>query len=75
MAMADIKCIGTIMMELMEPATSILDPCSTVLKNPEKWRDESGIKDFLAATQDNNSLRQLKEVSFSSNYRWVANIS
>ncbi|MCJ1360236.1 MAG: hypothetical protein MMC33_010239 [Icmadophila ericetorum] len=61
MAMADIKCIGTIMMELMEPATSILDPCSTVLKNPEKWRDESGIKDFLAATQDNNSLRQLKE--------------
>ena len=50
------------MIELMEPATSILDPNSTNLKGPEKWRDESGIKDFLAATQ-RHSLSQLKMVS------------
>ena len=50
------------MIDLMEPATSILDPSSTVLKEPQKWRDELGIKDFLAATQ-HSSLAQLKSVS------------
>ena len=63
--MADIKRIGTIMIELMEPVTSILDPSCMVLKDPEKWRDELGIKDFLAATQC-SSLPQLKEVSLPS---------
>jgi len=53
------------MIELMEPATSILDPSSAVLKEPEKWRDELGIKDFLAATQ-RHPLPQLKEVSLPS---------
>ena len=38
-------------MELMEPATSILDPKTTTLRVPEKWSDGLGIKDFLAATQ------------------------
>jgi len=63
--MIDIKGIGVIMVELMEPTTSILNPSSTVLKNPEKWRDELGIKDFLAATQ-RDSLTQLKTVSHLS---------
>ncbi|KAL9132040.1 MAG: hypothetical protein Q9217_000168 [Psora testacea] len=63
--LADIKRIATIMIELMEPATSILDPSSTVLKNPQKWRDELGIKDFLDATQ-RNSLPELKTVSIPS---------
>jgi len=53
------------MIELMEPATSILDPISAVLEEPEKWRDELGIKDFLAATQ-RHPLPQLKEVSLPS---------
>lgn len=60
---SDIKSIGTIMVELMEPATSILDPSSTVLEEPDKWRDEVGIKDFLAATQ-RDSLSRLKEHLF-----------
>jgi len=34
--MTDIKGIGVIMIELMKPTTSILNPSSTVLKNPEK---------------------------------------
>ena len=64
--MNDIKRIGIIMVELMEPTTSILNPSSTVLKTPEKWRDELGIKDFLAATQ-RDSLAQLKTVSLPNN--------
>ena len=58
----DTKCIGIVMMELMEPATSVLDPETTVLAAPEKWRDELGIKDFLAATQ-NSPLNTLKVAS------------
>ncbi len=50
------------MIELMEPATSTLDPSSTVLKDPEKWRDDLGIKDLLGATQ-RHPLSQLKTVS------------
>ena len=50
------------MIELMEPATSILDPGSVILKEPDKWRKESGIKDFLERTQ-HRTLRELKEVS------------
>ena len=46
----------------MEPATSTLDPSSTVLKDPEKWRDDLGIKDFLGATQ-RYPLSQLKAAS------------
>ena len=38
------------MIELIEPATSILDPTLIVLKEPDKWRDQLGIKDFLGAT-------------------------
>ena len=35
-ALTDTKCIGTIMMELMEPATSILDSKTTALAAPER---------------------------------------
>jgi hypothetical protein len=57
---ADIKSIGNIMMELMDPATILLDSNSTVLREPDKWK--AGIKDFLTATQY-NSLPQLRRVS------------
>jgi hypothetical protein len=50
-------------MELMEPTTYILSPHSTELQSPEKWKDGSGVKDFLSATQY-QSLEQLKNVSF-----------
>jgi len=51
------------MMELMEPATSILDSKTTALAAPERWSDELGIKDFLAKTQ-RSPLSELKTVSF-----------
>lgn len=64
----DIKCIGNIMMELMEPGTSILDPQTTTLAYPEKWKDGLGIKDFLAATQ-HSVLSSLKKASKS--FPWL----
>jgi hypothetical protein len=64
--MADINSIGTIMIQLMEPASIFLDRKPTVLKEPDKWSDESGIKAFLAAAQqDYSSLSQLRAVSLS----------
>ena len=53
------------MMELMEPATSILEPDSIMLKDEGKWKDSLGIKDFLAATH-RSSLGELKKVSLVS---------
>ncbi len=67
--LTDRKRIASIMIELMEPSTSILDPISAVLEEPEKWRDELGIKDFLAATQ-RLPLPQLKELSLPSTLWW-----
>jgi hypothetical protein len=55
----DVCSLGFVMVELMEPTTYILDPYSTELRNPEKWRD--GIKNFLNATQK-LPLEQLKYV-------------
>lgn len=59
----DVRSLGFVMMELMEPTTYILSPHSTELRNPEKWKDGSGIKDFLSATRD-QSLEQLKNHPF-----------
>ena len=47
----DVRSIGYIMMELMEPATSFGNSRTIDLKHPEEWKDNTGIKDFLAATQ------------------------
>ena len=58
----DIKAIGYMMMELMEVKTSVLQPNSVELKNPEAWKDTTGIKDFLASTQ-HKSLAELRVVS------------
>jgi hypothetical protein len=61
----DVRSLGFVMMELMEPSTYLLHPRSAELKSPENWKDGFGIKDFLRATQ-NQSLEELKEVSFST---------
>ncbi|CZR70121.1 uncharacterized protein PAC_20022 [Phialocephala subalpina] len=57
------RCIGFVMMELMKPATYILDPHSAELRSPEKWKDGLGIQGFLSATQ-NQSLNQLRNHDF-----------
>jgi hypothetical protein len=46
----DIRGIGTVMLELMEPTTYILDPDSTELKDADRWKDGLGIEDFWKAT-------------------------
>lgn len=58
----DIHGIGFVMMEIMEPTTYILDPGSTELRDPGKWKEGRGIQDFLKATQ-HQSLKDLKKVS------------
>lgn len=58
----DIRGIGYVMMELMEPTSFILHPQSTQLKDPTRWRDGSGIKEFLLATRY-AGLEDLKNVS------------
>ena len=58
----DVRSIGAIMMELMEPTTYILDSQSTELKDADKWKNSLGVEDFLAATQS-QSLQELKQVS------------
>ena len=57
----DIQALGLIMMELMEPDTSMLFPETITLKDPEKWPERTGIKAFLAATET-ASLDSLRSV-------------
>jgi hypothetical protein len=52
------------MMELMEPVTYMENRQSAELQNPEKWKDGTGIKEFLRATQ-HESLEYLEHVSES----------
>ncbi|KAL8765909.1 MAG: hypothetical protein Q9209_007152 [Squamulea sp. 1 TL-2023] len=47
----DIRSVGLVMVELMEPESAIRKPAQTHLARPEAWKDESGIKDFLDATR------------------------
>ncbi|KAL9631870.1 MAG: hypothetical protein Q9164_005656 [Protoblastenia rupestris] len=58
----DIRSLGAIMMELMEPTTYILDLQSGKLKDSDKWKNSLGIEDSLAATQS-KSLQELKQVN------------
>ncbi len=57
----DLRSLGAIMMELMEPTTYILDAQSTKLKDSDRWKNSLGVEDFLAATQY-KSLQELKQV-------------
>ncbi len=57
----DVRSLGAIMMELMEPTTYILDAQSTKLKDSDRWKNSLGVEDFLAATQ-HKSLPELIQV-------------
>lgn len=61
MEQKDIQALGLIMMELMEPDTSMLNPETIILKDPEKWSKQTGIKAFLAAIET-ASLDSLRSV-------------
>ncbi len=58
----DIKDVGLMMMEMMEPETSLTNPESLSLRVPEKWEEATGIRDFLNATRT-SSLLDLRNVS------------
>lgn len=49
-AREDIRSLGSIMVELMEPTTYALDPQTIKLEHPSRWRANTGLKDFLAST-------------------------
>ena len=61
----DVQRIGLIMIEIMEPATSLEDPGSTTLRYPERWSGSTEILAFLSAIADRCSARALKDVSTS----------
>ena len=57
----DVQSMGYMMLELMEPDTSLASPKSVQLRRPGNWKDGTGIKDFLAATHT-MSREQLHQV-------------
>lgn len=57
----DVRSVGYMMLELMEADTSLARPKSIQLQRSENWKDGTGIKEFLAATQT-MSREQLHEV-------------
>lgn len=56
----DIRAIGLIMIRLMEFKTSLQNPNSLVLQQPEKWNGD--IKEFLIKT-DSSSSEDLEKVT------------
>ncbi|MCJ1476735.1 hypothetical protein MMC13_005404 [Lambiella insularis] len=61
----DISRLGSVMMELMEPMTFILEPGSVILRDPVRWQSDTAIQDFLAATQ-RKSLNELAAINHTS---------
>lgn len=68
----DFRDLGLLMVRLMERATSLLDPTSLELRNPERWKEP--IKSFLQRTVNSNSAELLKvraikcvELDFNTN--------
>lgn len=59
----DVKDLGLMMIEMMQPETSLTDPKTSSLRYPEKWEEATGIKSFLIATKT-SSLQDLAHVSF-----------
>lgn len=57
----DLGNVGTIMMEIMEPATSLNDDKSIVLQYPDRWGEGGEVKKFLGATAT-ASLDELRHV-------------
>lgn len=46
----DVRSVGHMISELMEADTSLARPKSIQFQRPERWKDGTGIKEFLAAT-------------------------
>ena len=57
----DIRALGLVMVELMEPETSMLNPDSITLQRPDEWPKKIGIHEFLMATET-STLEDLRTV-------------
>lgn len=57
--------MGLIMIEIMEPVTSLEDCGLTTLRYLERWSGTTEIYAFLSAIVDRCSARTLKDVSIS----------
>ena len=53
----DIRALGLVMTEMMEPTTVLETPGSLILKQPEKWDNAQGIMEFL-----NDKRKTLREL-------------
>jgi len=51
MGRKDLRALGLVMVELMELETSTLNSDSIILQRPQKWPKNTGILEFLAATE------------------------
>jgi len=54
----DFRNLGLLIIRLIERTTSLLDPTSLELRNPERWKEP--IKSFLQKTVNSNSAELLK---------------
>ncbi|MCJ1473169.1 hypothetical protein MMC13_001820 [Lambiella insularis] len=59
----DIRGIGKVMIELMEPDSFVQDPTSLDLRRPEVWSENQGIVSFLGKLE-NSSLAKLQDDPF-----------
>ena len=64
----NLQSIGTIMMEIMEPATFLANPMSTELVHPARWNDSLEMENFLRSTVT-SSWVELEGVSWSKGLR------
>ncbi|KAL8788257.1 MAG: hypothetical protein Q9213_001777 [Squamulea squamosa] len=64
-AQEDTRCLGFIMVELMEPTTYALNSRTIELEHPARWKANTGLKEFLASTAS-SSLTTLAQVPLSN---------
>lgn len=61
----DIKDLGLMMVEMMEPETSLMNTQTLELRSPERWEEATGIKSFLNASKTSR-LHDLRDVGSQS---------
>jgi len=61
----DIRDLGLMMVEMMEPETSLMNAQTLDLRSSERWEEATGIKSFLNATKT-SSLQDLRNVGSQS---------
>ena len=59
----DIRGVGRILIELMEPTTFMDNPDTVTLQEPKRWNERQAILSFLEATAT-STLKELKEHEF-----------